>query len=62
MLQTSVLVIENEQAVFTAMVAFKQGHGLFAAALIAALGAKAGCSCTLTLDQKALRLSRFKLP
>lgn len=62
MLQIDVLVVEHEQAVFTAMIALKEGHGSFADAVIAALGARAGCSSTLTFDQKALRLSGFKLP
>jgi predicted nucleic-acid-binding protein len=61
MLQTDVLVVENEQDVFTAMIALTEGQGSFADAIIAALGARAGCSCTLTFDQKALRLSGFKL-
>ena len=60
MLQTDVLMIEHEQEVFTAMIAMKQGRGSFADALIAALGAKAGCEHTLTFDQKALRLPGFK--
>ncbi|OLE58248.1 MAG: hypothetical protein AUG13_00040 [Chloroflexi bacterium 13_1_20CM_2_59_7] len=62
MLQADVLVVENEQEVFTAMIALKEGQGSFADAIIAALGAKAGCSCTLTFDHKALRLSGFDLP
>lgn len=62
MLQTDVLVVENEQEVFTAMIALKEGHGSFADALIAALGARAGCVRTLTFDQKALRLLGFELP
>ena len=62
MLQADVLVVENEQQVFTAMIALKEGQGSFADAIIAALGAKAGCSCTLTLDHKALRLPGFELP
>jgi hypothetical protein len=37
-----------------AMVALKEGRGSFADALIGALGARAGCSRTLTFDQKAL--------
>jgi len=57
MLQTDVLVVENEQEVFSAMIALKEGQGSFADAIIAALGTRAGCSCTLTFDQKALRLS-----
>jgi predicted nucleic-acid-binding protein len=60
MIQTDVLLIENEQEVFTAMTALKQGRGTFADALIAALGAKAGCKHTLTFDQKALRLAGFE--
>lgn len=60
LLQTDVLVIENEQEVFTAMAAIKQARGEFADALIAALGAKAGCSHTLTFDEKALRLAGFQ--
>jgi predicted nucleic-acid-binding protein len=60
MLQTDVLVIENEQEVFTAMIALKEGHGSFADALIVALGARVGCSRTLTFDQKALRLPGFE--
>jgi predicted nucleic-acid-binding protein len=62
MLQTSVLVVENEQQVFTAMIALKEGHGSFADALIVALGARVGCSRTLTFDQKALRLPGFAAP
>ena len=62
MLQTDVLVVENEQEVFSAMIALKQGQGSFAHAVIAALGMRAGCSCTLTFDQKALRLSGFEFP
>ena len=60
MLQTDVLVIENEQEVFTAMIALKEKRGTFADALVAALGAKASCEHTLTFDQKALRLSGFE--
>ena len=62
MLQTSVLVVENEQQVFTAMIALKEGRGSFADALIVALGARVGCSRTLTFDQKALRLHGFAAP
>jgi predicted nucleic-acid-binding protein len=62
MLQVEVLVVENEQEVFAAMVTLKQGRGAFADALIAELGARAGCIHTLTFDKKALRLPGFKLP
>jgi predicted nucleic-acid-binding protein len=61
-LQTDVLIVENEQEVFTAMIALKQGQGSFADAVIAALGARVGCSSTLTFDRKALRLPGFELP
>jgi len=61
-LQTDVLVVENEQEVFTAMIALKEGEGSFADAVIAALGVRMGCSYTLTFDRKALRLPGFKLP
>lgn len=61
-LQTEVLLVENEQEVFTAMVALKQGRRSFADALIAELGTRAGCVRTLTFDHKALRLPGFELP
>lgn len=61
LLQVEVLTIENEQEVFTAMVALKQGRGSFADALIAELGTRAGCTRTLTFDQKARRLPGFEL-
>jgi predicted nucleic-acid-binding protein len=60
LLQLAVLHVENEQEVFTAMIALKEGCGSFADALIAALGAKAGCSHTLTFDKKALHLAGFQ--
>jgi len=61
-LQTDVLVVENEQEVFTAMISVKNGEGSFADAVITALGTRRGCSRTLTFDQKALRLPGFELP
>jgi predicted nucleic-acid-binding protein len=60
LLQADVLVVENEQQIFAAMITLREGQGSFANALIAALGAKAGCSITLTFDQKALGLPGFK--
>ena len=60
-LQADVLLIEREQEVFTAMIALKTGRGSFADALIGALGARAGCSRTLTFDRKAARLAEFGL-
>jgi predicted nucleic-acid-binding protein len=62
MLQTDVLFVENEQEVFTAMVALRSGEGSFADALIGALGTRAGCARILTFDHKALRLPGFELP
>jgi predicted nucleic-acid-binding protein len=61
LLQVEVLAIENEQEVFTAMVALKRGCGSFADALIAELGARVGCTRTLTFDRKATRLPGFEL-
>jgi len=61
LLQVEVLAIENEQEVFTAMVALKHGRGSFADALIEELGARAGCARTLTFDQKRIRLPGFEL-
>lgn len=61
LLQVEVLMLEHEQEVFTAMVALKQGLASFADALIAELGTSAGCTRTLTFDQKAARLPAFEL-
>ena len=59
LLQVDVLVIENAQEVFTAMIVLKERRGSFADALIGALGAKAGCVHTVTFDKGALRLPGF---
>jgi predicted nucleic-acid-binding protein len=61
MLQADTLVVQNEQEVFTAMVALKSGRGSFADALVGALGAWAGCSSTLTFDRKAARIEGFEV-
>ena len=61
MLQADTLVIQNEQEVFTAMVALKSGRGSFADALVGALGAWAGCGSTLTFDRKAGRIQGFEV-
>jgi predicted nucleic-acid-binding protein len=61
MLQADALVIECEQAVFTAMIFLKNGCGSFADALIGTLGSRAGCIRTLTFDRKATRLPDFVL-
>jgi predicted nucleic-acid-binding protein len=62
MLQAETLVLENEQEVFSAMIALKEGQGSFADAVITALCTKAGCARTVTFDRKALRLPGFHLP
>ena len=62
LLQADTLVVENQQEVFTAAMALKEGTGSFADALIGALGARAGCARTLTFDKTALRLPGFELP
>jgi predicted nucleic-acid-binding protein len=62
MLQSDTLSFQNEQEVFTAMVALKAGRGSFADALIGVLGTWAGCSATLTFDKKAVRLAGFEAP
>jgi predicted nucleic-acid-binding protein len=54
------LEVQNEQQVFDAVVALKSGTGEFEDALIGALNAWAGCSHTLTFDQKAARLNHFR--
>lgn len=60
-LQADTLLVQNEQEVFTAMVALKTGVGSFADALIGALGEWAGCTATVTFDRRAKRLSQFQL-
>ena len=59
-LQADVLVVENEQEVFSAMIALKEGQGSFSDAVIAALGTRASCSSTLTLEQKGTAPSVFR--
>lgn len=61
MLQTEAIEIENEQQVYSAMIALREGQGSFADALVAALGARRGCTHTLTFDCRALRLPGFRL-
>lgn len=61
LLQADSFLVQNEQEVFTAMIALRQGRGSFADALIGALGAWAGCDSTFAFDKKALRLAGFEL-
>jgi predicted nucleic-acid-binding protein len=58
-LQADAFVVEQEREVFIASIALASGLG-FADALIEALGAKAGCSHTVTFDRKALRAPGFE--
>ena len=60
-LQADTLAVQNEQQVFTAMVALRRGRGAFSDALIAALGEWAGYESTLTFDKKARRLAGFEV-
>ena len=61
MLQADTLFVQNEEEVFTAVVALKSGRGSFDDALIGALGKWAGCRSTLTFDKKAARIGGFEL-
>jgi predicted nucleic-acid-binding protein len=45
--------VQNEQQVYHAVVALRNGTGTFEEALIGALGVWRGCSATLTFDEKA---------
>jgi len=56
LLQAEALFVDCEKEVYTALAALRGGMGSFADALIAALGARAGCSATVTFDLKALRI------
>ena len=60
-LQADTLLVQNEQEVFTAMIALKTGAGSFSDALIGALGAWSGCEATFTFDKKTKRLREFQV-
>ncbi|HTV82311.1 MAG TPA: type II toxin-antitoxin system VapC family toxin [Acidobacteriaceae bacterium] len=60
LLQADTLALQNEQQVFTAMIALRTGQASFSDALIGALGAWAGCAFTVTFDKKAARLPDFR--
>jgi len=56
------LEVQNEQEVYQAVVALRNGTGSFEDALIGAIGVWRGCSATLTFDEKAAkRLDGFRL-
>jgi predicted nucleic-acid-binding protein len=52
-LAADTLEVQNEQQVYHAVVALRNGTGTFEDALIGALGVWRGCSATLTFDEKA---------
>ena len=61
-LAADTLEVQNEQEVFQAVVALRNGTGTFEDALIGALGTWRGCSSTLTFDRGAAkRLNGFQL-
>jgi len=61
-LAADTLEVQNEQEVYHAVVALRNGTGIFEDALIGALGTWRGCSATLTFDEKAAqRLHGFAL-
>jgi predicted nucleic-acid-binding protein len=56
------LEVQNEQEVYEALVALRNGMGTFEDALIGSIGIWRGCSATLTLDRNAAkRLNGFQL-
>lgn len=61
LLQAAVLAVDNEAEVFAAMTVLQDGQGAFTDALLGVLDEKAGCSVTVTFDQRAARLPRFAL-
>jgi predicted nucleic-acid-binding protein len=52
-LAADTLEVQNEQQVYHAVVALRNGTGTFEDALIGSLGIWRGCSATLTFDEKA---------
>jgi predicted nucleic-acid-binding protein len=60
MLDADVLVVEDAHEVFIAMTALEDGIGSLSDALIGILGARAGCTHSVTFDRKALRLPYFQ--
>ena len=61
-LAADTLQVQNEQEVYQAVIALRNGSECFEDALIGALGGWWGCSATLTFDQNAAkRLTGFQL-
>ena len=62
LLAADTLEVQNEQEVYSAVVALRHGTGTFEDALIGSLGIWRGCSATLTFDEDAAkRLHGFQL-
>ena len=62
LLAANTLELQNEQEVYNAVVALRNGAGTFEDALIGSLGVWRGCSATLTFDEGAAkRLPGFQL-
>ena len=62
LLAADTLEVQNEQEIYCAVVALRNGIGTFEDALIGALGVWRGCSATLTFDEDAAkRLQGFQL-
>lgn len=55
LLSADTLEIQNEQEVYSAVVALRAGTGSFEDALVGSLGIWRGCSTTLTFDTDAAR-------
>jgi predicted nucleic-acid-binding protein len=61
-LAADALEVQNEQEVYQAVVALRNGTGTFEDALIGSIGTWRGCSATLTFDETAAkRLHGFRL-
>ena len=61
-LAVDTLEVQNEQEVYQAVIALRNGSGTFEDALIGALGVWWGCSATVTFDENAVkRLNGFQL-
>jgi predicted nucleic-acid-binding protein len=62
MLAADTLEVQNEQEVYEAVVALRNGRGTFEDALIGSLGVWRGCSATLTFESNAAKcLNGFQL-
>lgn len=62
LLAADTLEVQNEQEVYQAVVALRNGTGTFEDALIGSIGIWRGCSATLTFDQNAAkRMNGFQM-